>query len=102
MRIGNTTVHKNVMTLFSVVACAVIGALVPVSLAGPLQVRADHTGIPGDATFDYVGMLASTAYHLSDAYLFLVIGGGTAGLTIAARLAEFASVAVIEGESICS
>jgi choline dehydrogenase len=27
----------------------------------------------------------------------VVVGGGTAGLTIAARLAEFASVAVIEG-----
>lgn len=37
-------------------------------------------GVPGvDATYDYV-----------------VIGGGTAGLTIAARLAEHASVAVIE------
>ncbi|KAF2708328.1 GMC oxidoreductase [Pleomassaria siparia CBS 279.74] len=67
------------MILSLSVAVAFVGALVPCSLAVPLRIRADQVGTPGDATFDYV-----------------VIGGGTAGLTIAARLSEFASVAVIE------
>ncbi|RDL34557.1 FAD protein [Venustampulla echinocandica] len=44
------------------------------------RLRSSAFGVPGiDASFDYV-----------------VVGGGTAGLTIAARLAETASVAVIE------
>lgn len=39
-------------------------------------------GVPGNATFDYI-----------------VVGGGTAGLTIAARLAESGTVAVVEAGS---
>ncbi|PSN69026.1 alcohol oxidase [Corynespora cassiicola Philippines] len=66
------------VSLFSV-SVTVAAALVPLAVAGPLRLRADQAGAPCDATFDYV-----------------VVGGGTAGLTIAARLAEFASVAVVE------
>ncbi|KAH6647727.1 hypothetical protein BKA67DRAFT_594660 [Truncatella angustata] len=47
--------------------------------ASPLQYDGNHIGAHGDATYEYV-----------------VVGGGTAGLTIASRLAEFASVAIIE------
>ena len=39
-------------------------------------------GVPGNATYDYV-----------------VVGGGTAGLTIATRLAEKGTVAVVEAGS---
>ncbi|ORY07924.1 hypothetical protein BCR34DRAFT_603726 [Clohesyomyces aquaticus] len=58
---------------------AFVVALIPLSSAGPLRLRAEQLGTPRNDTFDYV-----------------VVGGGTAGLTIAARLAKFASVAVIE------
>ncbi|KAG4412359.1 hypothetical protein IFR04_014516 [Cadophora malorum] len=47
--------------------------------AGQLRLPSSAFGVPGNASFDYI-----------------VVGGGTAGLTIASRLAEFASVAVVE------
>lgn len=56
-----------------------IGALLPYVSGNHHQVRDDQFGKSKNSTFDYV-----------------VIGGGTAGLTIAARLAKSASVAVIE------
>ncbi|KAK0104924.1 hypothetical protein ONS95_005187 [Cadophora gregata] len=47
---------------------------------GQLRLPSSAFGVPGtNASFDYI-----------------VVGGGTAGLTIASRLAEFASVAVVE------
>jgi choline dehydrogenase len=55
--------------------------------ASPIHLTARHLlgssfGIPRNASYDYV-----------------VIGGGTAGLTVAARLAEMSSVAVVEAGS---
>ncbi|KAF1962851.1 choline dehydrogenase [Byssothecium circinans] len=61
------------------IAIALLGVVAPLANAGPIRLRADQVGKPGDATFDYV-----------------VVGGGAAGLATAARLAEVASVAVIE------
>ncbi|KAF2017177.1 GMC oxidoreductase [Aaosphaeria arxii CBS 175.79] len=56
-----------------------LGICASLSAATPLHLRDDHIGAPQDATFDYI-----------------VVGGGTTGLTVAARLSEHASVAVIE------
>ena len=74
------------LILLFFVACLTFNALaVPAPNVFPLRQRqlpASSSGVPGvDASFDYV-----------------VVGGGTAGLTIAARLAENSSntVAVIE------
>ncbi|KAF2462976.1 alcohol oxidase [Lindgomyces ingoldianus] len=67
------------MVEFIAVIAALVAALIQPSSAGPLLPRSGQLGTLENATFDYV-----------------VIGGGTAGLTIAARLAKFASVAVIE------
>lgn len=75
------------------VACA-IAAFSRLALTAPVDPESvitnghsllgSHFGLPGNATFDYV-----------------VVGGGTAGLTIASRLAEDSSksVAVIEAGS---
>lgn len=60
---------------------SVLHAFTPVSAAPSPQHPISSFGVPGDATFDYV-----------------IIGGGTAGLTIATKLASNPdlSVAVVE------
>ncbi len=49
--------RANEWIMFCSFAAAVVfaGALVPLSSAVPLRVRADQVGTPGDAKFDYVG-----------------------------------------------
>ena len=60
--------------------------------ASTLRIREDQLGKPKDSTFDYVGK--DFHFLLTLCSDNSVVGGGTAGLTVAARLAEFASVAV--------
>ena len=55
--------------------------------------------VPFPITELYQGRLLGSSFGVTGAnstYDYLVVGGGNAGLTVAARLAEFASVAVIE------
>lgn len=62
------------------------------------RLRASAFGIAGqDASYDYVGKYALTSVRKL-ANSFTVVGGGTAGITIASRLAEelSSSVAIIE------
>lgn len=75
--------------MFSAIkAASLVVAFSSLTLSAPLANTDDllgsHFGLPGNATFDYV-----------------VIGGGTAGLAVASRLAENSSnlVAVIEAGS---
>lgn len=74
-------------TLLAPVICAHLAQSVPLAPRGELVARrllGSSFGVPRNATYDYV-----------------VVGGGNAGLTVAARLAEDASVsvAVIEAGS---
>ncbi|KAF2447517.1 GMC oxidoreductase [Karstenula rhodostoma CBS 690.94] len=58
---------------------ALLSALASAEHRHAKKLTSEQIGTIGDATFDYV-----------------IVGGGTAGLTIAARLASVASVAVVE------
>ena len=75
------------VVLVATLASFAVSAPTPISenvLGGGDDLLGSHFGLPGNQTFDYV-----------------VVGGGTAGLAIAARLAEEPSnsVAVIEAGS---
>ena len=61
------------------------------------RLRSTAFGTPGqDAVYDYVGMLIKPSHLvlLELTFRHKVVGGGTAGITIAARLAENSSISV--------
>ena len=64
-----------------------------------LVISASVHCVPFPITELYQGRLLGSSFGVPGAnstYDYIVVGGGNAGLTVAARLAEFASVAVIE------
>ena len=74
---------KSIMLCLTVaLPCALVPAAQPHRNLVSRQLLGSSFGVPGNATYDYV-----------------VVGGGTAGLAMAARLAEKNTVAVVEAGS---